>query len=1049
MGYARIKISSLIFTAILLLVHSKVAGQGTGIIQLEAPPGASIGWTFPLSRPSLLGSAALEAHAFMEVDISSGVWFLETRDNGPRLRSYETYEEPIWVSHGDINGDGWQDVVVAFRDRPVVRIFIGRENADPLIIEKQLPIDEGGIAGVADINGDGLNDLIMAGSDTITILVQQSNAANEPNFSVLTALDRVAPYEKNALTTWTEFLFGDYDGNQKKDFIFSGVLYLNLGRGDFVPKRVPVFGEPATIRPLNVVADVDADGKAELLFVRVNTLKINPPRQLVAVDYNTEKIFVEGFSIALGIMDVSKAIVDDFNGDSFPDILLSHFFPGIITLRPGSRTGILPAAVDTLFKDISTRPGYFLGPVDLEEDGNLEWLYWTSSKDSLIIKYSLGSYEERTTQVGLEKNMAGLAVSVGDYNNDGYPDFYVVNGSGLDALFRGNQDGTFSDVAGQAGVAAGSDGISCAWGDYDNDGYADLFVAGLLLPDKLFHNNGDGTFSDSSKILKLDRERQRATSVCWGDVDRDGYLDLLIGNFDGSNWFLTNHAGRYFEDRSKAAGLVESYNTESAVLIDVNADGWLDIVTLNMEGPTRLLIGAAGGIFRDATQSSGLNPDNDYKEFGQTQSWGDFNGDGYPDIHITRAQDADMLFLNSGAGGPERFVNKFSGDLDGKYGRIAASIADFNSDGYPDLLIARSLIFGIFTASPKDLIFYGGGQVYPPLPDNSSSELYVDPRTSYASRTVGLITNLESSLPVAADFDLDGDLDVLFVNYRPDRPLNLFSGSELPLRFMQNRSAYGNTITVKLRNADGRSVIGSRVVLAHGGKTYWQAVSGGWGRIQTSPYLLYNLGNKPFADSLVVHWSWGEIEVLAGPIYPGTVEIVIDRRGPEIKVIQWPGGSEGLVVANPDGFIAEVEVSDGSPLAWFKTVIIDPLTGKAETLEQIISVSGIYKVDFPSPEPADSLLYFFEAEDIYGNRTRLPAGGNYRLKTLGDVNRDGVLNVYDYLSLIALLNNINSGVPPTQEELETADLNRDGKVDIYDLLTFVKLSNTVSGLDAP
>jgi len=402
MGYARIKISSLIFTAILLLVHSKVAGQGTGIIQLEAPPGASIGWTFPLSRPSLLGSAALEAHAFMEVDISSGVWFLETRDNGPRLRSYETYEEPIWVSHGDINGDGWQDVVVAFRDRPVVRIFIGRENADPLIIEKQLPIDEGGIAGVADINGDGLNDLIMAGSDTITILVQQSNAAN-------------------------------------------------------------------------------------------------PPRQLVAVDYNTEKIFVEGFSIALGIMDVSKAIVDDFNGDSFPDILLSHFFPGIITLRPGSRTGILPAAVDTLFKDISTRPGYFLGPVDLEEDGNLEWLYWTSSKDSLIIKYSLGSYEERTTQVGLEKNMAGLAVSVGDYNNDGYPDFYVVNGSGLDALFRGNQDGTFSDVAGQAGVAAGSDGISCAWGDYDNDGYADLFVAGLLLPDKLFHNNGDGTFSDSSK----------------------------------------------------------------------------------------------------------------------------------------------------------------------------------------------------------------------------------------------------------------------------------------------------------------------------------------------------------------------------------------------------------------------------------------------------------------------------------------------------------------------------------------------------------------------
>ena len=156
-------------------------------------------------------------------------------------------------------------------------------------------------------------------------------------------------------------------------------------------------------------------------------------------------------------------------------------------------------------------------------------------------------------------------------------------------------------------------------------------------------------------------------------------------------------------------------------------------------------------------------------------------------------------------------------------------------------------------------------------------------------------------------------------------------------------------------------------------------------------------------------------------------------------------------MANTDGFSAEVEVSDGSPLAWFKTVIIDPLTGKAETLEQIISASGIYQVDFPSPEPGDSLLYFFEAEDVYGNRSRLPAGGNYRLKTLGDVNRDGQLNVFDLTYILVLLDNISSD-PPTQEELYTTDLNRDGKLDVFDLLdllTLLELSNTVSDLDAP
>jgi len=1035
MIHARINNFALLFAAILWLLPSGAAGQATGIIHLEAPPGASTAWTFPFSRPSHLGAAILLT--------DNSVWFLETRDGGAGLRSHESYQEPFRVCIGDIDGDGWQDAVVAFRERPAVRIFIGRENGDPLIVEKQLPLAETGLSGVHDINGDGLGDLVIATSTKITILVQQSDTADELNFSVLTDLARVAPHENNSLSS-SAFLFGDYDGNQRKDFIFSGVLYLNLGRGNIIPKRVPVFGDSITIRPLDTAADVDADGKVELLFVRTNNS--NTAYQLVAADYSTENIFVEEFSTSPGSIPISSAIADDLNGDGFPDLLLSSFPAGLITMLPGSGTGVSPFKADTLFSYFQSNTGDFLGPIDLDQDGNLEWLYWNTPRNSLIIRYSLSGYEDRTAQAGLERNMAGLAVAVGDYDNDGYPDFYVVNGSGLNALFRGGQHGAFTDVAEQAGVAAGSDGISCAWGDYDNDGYADLFVAGLFLPDKLYRNNGDGTFSDSSKVLRLDRGSQRATSVCWGDVNRDGYLDLLIGNFDGPNWLLINREGGYFENRSNSAGLVESYNTESAVLVDVNCDGWLDVVTLNKEGPTRLLLGRAGGLFRDETQNSGLNPGDGYKKFGQTQAWGDFNGDGYPDLHITRAQDEDMLFINSGAGGIKRFANQFSGDLEGKYGRIASSIADFNSDGYPDLLIARSSIFGIFTSIPRDLIFYGGGQVYPPLP----GEPYSATGTSNSPASIGLVSNLANSLPVAADFDLDGDLDVLFANHLPDRPSDLFYGSELPLRYMQNLSSYGNTVTVKLTDADGMSVTGSRVLLAHSGKTYWQVVSGGSGRIQTSPYLLYSLGIKPFADSLVVHWPGGKIEVLAGPIYPGTLEIVIDRSGPGIRVIEWPGGSQDLVAADPAGFYAEVEVSDSSPLAWFRTVITDPKAGTTESFEQIISASGIYRVDFPSPEPADSLLYFFEAEDIYGNRTRLPAAGSYLLKTLGDINGDGALNVMDITSLLVLLQNTSSGNPPVGEELSRADLNRDGKLNVQDFLSLLKLiSKTVSGLDAP
>jgi len=1043
----------LAYTAVLWLFAGPLWAASYVDVLPSVPEGTEYGWTSFPGAPSRLGKVYLVApDPQTSEDSLSGVWTVERNSwGGSTHRKLLSFRVPIDVFPADIDSDGYKDIVVNFRERTLFRVYFSRsdrsERYDPdnqLIVEGRLPLGSCRYIGAGDLNGDGLAEILAfseseADSSVLTILWAVPSDSAYISFALFETISFQPPLLSDGFAGRVrtgDYLFGDYDGDGLNDFVFMGYLFLNKGDRSFELIKLTDFTFPAN--GLFGAADFNGDGLTELLISK-------------AVDQSQgsrDEITISGFQPGAGFYEkltlrtepyTTSFQFGEFTGDRYPDLAVYNNF--ILTVFRGTAEGGFTPEAETWITGLNNRK--ILGPLDWNHDGLLDWLFLTPGAAVTVKVQQAPLFVDKTAEVGLDFEMAGYAAAVADFNNDGYPDIYVVNGSPPNALFAGNADGTFRNVAEEAGVALVNDGISCAWGDYNNDGFVDLFVPGMRFRDKLFRNNGDGTFSDSSSILGSSHPGQRVTSACWGDVNNDGWLDLLLGNYDGPDLLLYNNSGQSFLERTPQPGNAQ-FKTESAVLVDVNLDGRLDVVTLNADGPTRLILSMPMG-FKDVSETSGLNPDESFKKFGQSQSWGDFNGDSYADLYITRAQDVDMLFLNRGKQPGLQFDLVWSGHHSpGKYGRMAASIADFDADGVPDLLITRTSQFGILISSPADLLFLGDpSKDYPQFEESLLHSIL--PETVPADNSLGLDRFINSSFPLAADFDLDGDLDLLFVNYLPDNQLDLFQGSPLPLSYLQNQSQVNDNLVVKLRRTNNRSVVGTRVVLNKSDKRFAQVVSGGSGRIQTGDALLFSLGSSGTADSLKVYWPQGRVYTYREPLYPGILEILDDRMAPVITPLELPGliPAERPLPVGFDSFYVTVLVEDDSPVDSVFAELFYHMS--SEIIPGVkTDTQGIYRVVLPAPEPGDSLRYRILARDIYHNVGVAPAETAYRFYHLkvdpnyifGDVNQDGMVNIVDLVRLAQIMG--EAGEPPTEIELNRADINRDGKVDNGDLWDLIR-----------
>lgn len=959
------------------------SAQNFELTQLLSDTAAVGGWTIRPEESSLnLGKVALLVPNPQPTDSrqGSGVGFLKSTSGGYSLSFENYYQDKVGAVKADVDGDGLADYLVWFSNRNFFNVFFGNNTpgSPTRVYEDTLRWGVPDSLAVDDLNGDGRPDILAwySRSSYLKVLWQRPSPAGSDLFGRYDLYTISKSPSPEALNN-ERILFGDFNSDGYRDFIFKGYVFTGSSTGKFQP--IPLTAGGSSYSRLLGAADIDGNGTEEILLARPAT-GTTANEILVAASWNSTSGLRDKRTFNSGLARIEDIRFEDFDSDHRADLLCIG--SSSVTLLSGAE-GFVYSAPDTVITWSGSQK--FLGVADWRNDGILDWFFLPAGS-KFVNMYSpvKPRFTEHTVQAGLDRRLAGNAVAVGDFNNDGLPDVYVVNGRGYNALFQGQPGGRFTDVAEQAGVHLGNDGISAAWGDYDNDGFQDLIIVGMNLPSKLYRNNGNGTFADSSQILGLDRAGQRATSVSWGDVNRDGWLDLLIANYDGANWLLINQNGRRFVEQSKPLGLTESYKTESVALVDVDNDGWLDIVTLNTDGPVRLLKGSAQG-FTDITAVSGFNPDQNFKKFGMSQSWGDFNGDGYPDLYITRAQDVDALYMNTGRSGQTRFVRKFSDHIDGRYGRLAAAIADFKGDGFPDLLIGRSSVYGSFNSTGRALF----------LDNSGSGEARPYPEFGFPiANDPGFLQFSETSLPVPLDFDLDGDLDVLFVNFRPDSPSDLFRGSQLPLRLARNNAQFSRSLTVRLKRDRNRSAIGTRVTLFRDGRSFLQTVSGGSGRIQNGGNPLFAFGASSHADSLVVHWPQGGRQTLLGPLTPGFLDVAEDLTGPTIVSIPAPGEPplSGVITSSTDTIHADLQVEDPSGVSWVRAIVSYSTGSRRDTLYAGPPDGNVYRVPRRSPVPGDSLYYYFEAADRFGNLSRLPAAGSYKLYN-GDYNGPTIVSV--------------------------------------------------------
>jgi len=470
-----------------------------------------------------------------------------------------------------------------------------------------------------------------------------------------------------------------------------------------------------------------------------------------------------------------------------------------------------------------------------------------------------------------------------DYDSDGWQDILLVNGMDWPGhkrqrstlrLYRNNRNGTFTDVTRNAGLDVEMYGMGVAVGDYNNDGFPDIFIT-CVGQSRLFHNTGKGTFLDATRSSGLFGRQGFSTSALWFDYDRDGLLDLFVCNYvrwspehdvfcslDGSHksyctpeayrgdtcWLFHNRGNGTFEDVTATSGIFDSSSKSLGVaMFDCDQGGWPDLLVANDTQPNKLYRNLRNGKFKDVAVEAGLAFSTEGKaRAGMGVDTGDFDGSGKPGVAITNFDNEMIGLYRATAPGVFDDVSIASGIGAASRNSLGfgCSFLDADLDGFLDLAVAN----GHIDETVRNIRGNVGYAQPPQLFLNLGAGKFRD----VAGQVGGGFESPKVGRGLAyGDLDRDGDLDILMTTNNGPAYL-----------YRNDQEGHPRSIRFQLKGTkSNRDAIGSLVRIFYQGQTQSRMVRGGSSYLSQSELpVTFGLGLRDKIDRVVIDWPSGGTE---------------------------------------------------------------------------------------------------------------------------------------------------------------------------------------------